>query len=296
MKRSWILMAVCLLAAVNGFAWGEKGHFIVNEAATHAVPAEMPTFFHQAYPVLVELGPEPDRWRGAGESLDAVNPPEHFLDYEYVEDLDLPSNRYRYIELLQKSGTLDRYGIRITTPGFLPWRIAEVCELLEEEWRMWRHPNLLPAERQRIETAIIFNAGILGHYVGDAANPDHTTINYNGWVGVPNTENYPTDCDSHFRFETWFVTHTMDVSKVVPLMAPPTERTDYFRTAMGEIAESNAQVETLYRIDRDGGFEGRIGTEEARSFAARRLAAGASMLRDLWWSTWVNSAGRPVRD
>ncbi|HUG41345.1 MAG TPA: hypothetical protein VMM12_12730, partial [Longimicrobiales bacterium] len=32
------------------------------------------------------------------------------------------------------------------------------------------------------------------------------------------------------------------------------------------------------------------------AFVARRLAFGAAMLRDLWWSAWVESGAPPTRD
>src|SRR5947207_8891070 len=133
-----LALFVCSLIALPLFAWGEKGHSIVNEAATMTLPTDMPPFFYRAFPQLVWLAYDPDRWRSAGESLDAANPPEHFLDYEYVADLKLPPDRYKFIDLLYTSGTLRRYGVSNSAPGFLPWRIAELCDRLTSEWRQWR--------------------------------------------------------------------------------------------------------------------------------------------------------------
>ena len=57
------------------------------------------------------------------------------------------------------------------------------------------------------------------------------------------------------------------------------------------IFESHAEVETLYRLDRDVGFDPEAPADPAaRAFAAERLAAGARMLASLWWSAWVESA------
>ncbi|HUO85294.1 MAG TPA: hypothetical protein VM534_09285 [Thermoanaerobaculia bacterium] len=288
--RTTFLLSIALLAAPPLFGWGWKGHTMVNEAATHAVPAELPAFFHRAYPRLVYLGYEPDRWRQGGDSLDAMNAPEHFLDYEYVSGLDLPKERNAFIELLIASGTLDRYGIEVSKPGFLPWRVAELCDLLELQWRTWRRGDLTADERLQVEESIIYHAGVLGHYIADGANPHHATIHYNGWVGVPNAESYPTDCDAHFRFESAFVTRAVELSEILPEMAEVTPRADYFATAVELIRESNNLVERLYALDRDGGFQQSGGSQAGEDFAARRLAHGASLLRDLWWSTWRNSA------
>ncbi len=292
MKRLLILATITLLAT-NAFAWGEKGHYIVNEAATASLPADMPHFFYKAFPELIWLGYDPDRWRGTGASLDGVNPPDHFLDLEYVAHLKLPPNRYEYIDLLYTSGVLRKEGIKNDAAGFLPWRIAEVAQTLQVEFRNWRFSTPGTSERDAIERDIIHLAGILGHYAGDSANPHHATVNYNGWVS-PNPNRYPNDCGTHSRFESNFVTHAVDVKQVVPKVAKPILRTDYFATAMESIKASNALVETLYRIDRDGAFDPmrRPPSPEGVAFASDRLAAGASLLRDLWWSAWVNSAKR----
>ena len=286
-----ILMTILLSCPLSLFAWGQHGHYLSNEAATFGTPSAMPAFFHRAYPQLVYLSYDPDRWRGSsGKSLDALNPPDHFLDFEYVAHLDLPPQRYKYLQLLTESGTLRRFSIEPTTPGFLPWRIAEMCELLEVQWRLWRQRDLSPEDRLQVEGNIIQLAGTLGHYVADSANPHHASIHYNGWVGVPNTHRYANDCDTHNRFETQFVSQVMDISQVLPALGEPKLRSDYFKTSVDFIKASVLLVETLYRIDREGGFRKRSATEESRTFVGNRLAAGASLLRDLWWSTYQNSA------
>ena len=52
-----------------------------------------------------------------------------------------------------------------------------------------------------------------------------------------------------------------------------------------------AAVETLYRIERDAGFEPHLPAQAAaRDFAAIRLAAAADMLAVLWLAAWASSA------
>ena len=290
-----VIVFVAFFVCSTAFAWGEKGHYLSNEAATFGMPNDMPTFFYRSYPELIFLAFDPDRWRGAGESLDAANPPDHFLDYEYVSNLDLPADRYKFIALLNSSGTLRRHGINNTSSGFLPWKIAEMSELLTSEFRQWRFSAPGSPERAFIEHDIIHVAGVLGHFVADSANPHHTTINFNGWV-LPNPQHYPTDCETHDRFETRFVSHAIDLSDVTSRLGSPTLRSDYFATALEFIRGSNALVERLYRMDRDGAFDVfRPVSPEGKAFTADRLAAGASLLRDIWWSAWRNSAEAPQR-
>jgi hypothetical protein len=289
LKRLLVSLAL-LFTSANAFAWGQAGHLMSNEAATIGLPNDMPQFFYRQFPQLVWLGPNPDRWRGGGPALEASNSPDHQLNYEYVASLKLPRDRYSFVALLTSSGTLRRYGIRNTDPGFLPWRIAEMCEQLTVEWRLWRAAAPGSPDRVFIERDIVRDSGVLGHFVADAANPLHDTIVYNGWT-APNPNGYANDCQIHARFETDYVTHTMTTNDIVAKMPAPQLRTDYFETAIGFIRQSNTLVERVYQIDKAGGFDTfRVTSPEAKTFTAERLAAGASLLRDLWWSAWKNSA------
>jgi len=65
MKRV-LTFTLAFFACAPPFAWGEKGHYIVNEAATMSLPTDMPQFFYKAFPQLVWSAYDPDRWRGAG--------------------------------------------------------------------------------------------------------------------------------------------------------------------------------------------------------------------------------------
>lgn len=291
-----LIPILLLFVASQVFAWGAAGHLMSSEAATLGTPNDMPHFFHEAYPKLVWLGPEPDRLKGAGESFDAFNFSNHFLDYEFVAGLELPRDRYQYIALMQSSGRLARLGISNSEAGFLPWRIAELSEELTAEFRMWRRSEPRSAERAALEGEVIRTAGHLGHFIADAANPHHATINYNGWIS-PNPHGYAIDCGAHDRFERYFVSHSVTTADVAGAMSRPVALgNDYFTIAMDFIKASNAQVETLYRLDRDGTFDlFRPLSAEGKAFTVSRLAAGSSLLRDVWWSAWQNSAKPPRR-
>ncbi len=290
MRRLVFLLLLPIAFSVPAFAWGEKGHVLAAEAAVRGVPPEMPLFFHKAYSRLVYLANDPDRWRGAGRSADDENPPEHFLDYEYVADLELPRGRHDFIALLYSSGRARARALAPDTAGFIVWQIAETSETLTDQFRRWRSMPDGP-DRDQVEETIIFLAGTLGHYVADSANPHHATIHYNGWVGDP-SRGFRNDCEAHARFESVFVTNRVELADVQPLVAAPRSRPDGFTEALALIRDSNAQVERLYALDAAGAFDYPSGSPEGKAFAAGRLALGASVLRDLWWSAWVES-GKP---
>ena len=304
MARPFVLFLplLFLLVPLPLAAWGEHGHRLASEAATRDVPPSIPSFFHRSYPRIIYMGYDPDRWYDSGPALRAANAPNHFLDLEYVQHLDLPPDRYRYLALMESSGTLRSFGIENTKAGFLPWKVAELHDLLAVQWRLWRRSSGDAIAREQIEQNIIAVAGEIGHYVADAANPHHATIHYNGWAAPQESQfecdeatgrlvcrplaPLPFDCGTHSRFESQFVSRTMTIEQITPHLRPLSEPEDAFEAIMALLEESHSLVPRIYELDRSGGFDGN-GSDASREFAASRIAAGASLLRDLWYSAWT---------
>ena len=65
-----------------------------------------------------------------------------------------------------------------------------------------------------------------------------------------------------------------------------------FRDYMQYLNDSHALVEKSYQLEKQRGFDGE-GTAESRQFIRERLAAGATMLRNMWYSAWLESAEDP---
>lgn len=267
--------------------WGSAGHEMAARAAARALPRGMPAFFLAAGPQLVYLDPEPDRWRDP--SLREMNEAwsyDHYIDLENVPAPALDAaDRFAYLRALYEAG-LERPE---RDAGFLPFRIVEVYERLVAEWRLWRAATDAQ-ERGWIEQRIVNDAGILGHYVTDGSQPHHTTIHFNGWDrDTPNPEGYTEDRTFHARFETAYVEARVtqaDVDRRVSSGARSVAGSA--RPAVLEyLRATHAELETLYRLDRDVGFDpaGPL-RAPARDFAADRLAAGATMLAVLWRSAW----------
>lgn len=273
-------------------AWGNDGHHMINRLAMSSLPADVPAFL-RADAVLNEaeyLGPEPDRWRSPAEpELNSAQAPEHFIDLEPADALGpLPHKRFDFEAKVYAAGDRpDRIGLQ-------PWQTIEVWERLKAAMRQYRtlaanHENTAP-----VEAAIVFYAGWLGHYVGDGANPLHTTIQYNGWIG-PNPDGYTTQHKIHIQFESPFISaniHSPDIAaKMTPAKAIDG---DMFDAYVAYLRQSATLVEKVYQLEKEGGFVD-TGSPESRAFAAQRLAAGASMLRDMIFSAWMDSA-QPVPD
>ncbi len=297
MRRLAARYALLLLALpLTGHStrrWGERGHIMAAQAAVDALPSEMPGFFRAARPQLAYLNPEPDRWRGGREqeadrALGEAGAPEHFIDLELLP----PSRRAQILAARDRhdyADSLRALGERVQTVGVLPFATLELAQRLRIGFRQWRGARSAQ-ERRHIEARILNDAGILGHYVTDAANPAHTTIHFNGWKG-PNPNGYATDSRFHSRFESGFVQAAIRYDDIRSLVPRAARVFPDLRTAiLAHIAESHARVEPMYAQDKATPFGVDQTSPAAKAFAAERLAAGSRMLRDLWWTAWVTSA------
>jgi hypothetical protein len=277
-------------------AWGNEGHRLINRLAATTLPADVPAFLRSeaALSEIEYLGPEPDRWRSPAEpELSTAQGPEHFIDLEPADALGpLPRHRFDFEAKVFASGQ------RPEKIGLQPWEADEVYERLKAALREYRHLAATGGESnpdtRAAEQAAVFYAGWLGHYVGDASQPLHTTIQYNGWVG-PNPNGYTTAHQIHWQFEGPFVAANLHAPEVQAKMTQPQAITgDMFDSYVAYLRHTATYVEKVYQLEKAGGFVA-AGSAESRDFTAARLAAGASMLRDMIYTAWIESA-RPVPD
>jgi hypothetical protein len=284
-----LLLTVCVQAA---FPWGNEGHGAINHVACEKLPSTVPEFLRSACDQLAYIAPEPDRWRQPSElALKRFQEPDHFIKLEAVEGMDLPPDRYSFYRELDTR--------REETPGhpddLLPERVGlqpyatiEVYERLVVAFREYRRALLEHDNPAYPEADAIFYAGWLGHYVADGANPLHTSIHYNGWVGA-NPRGYTTSNTIHWKMEGIFVAANFKQLQFAELVSSqPRQLKHPFQDYMNYLQDSHKQLEATYQLDKQGGFDG-AGTPESRQFIRGRLASGATMLRNMWYSAWVQS-------
>ena len=279
-----------LVHAPVAHAWGNEGHRLINRLAASNLPADLPAFLRSEAAVneIEYLGPEPDRWRSPAEpELVSAQAPEHFIDMELSDPfVPLPHKRFDFFAKVYAAGQKpDKIGLQ-------PWQTTEVWDRLKSAMREYRQLSTEHQDTRAVEQAIIFYAGWLGHYVADGSQPLHTTVNYNGWTGA-NPNGYTTSHQIHWQFEGPFVDANLHAADVQPKMtAAKVVEGDVFDGYIAYLKHTQTYVEKVYQLEKAGGFQG-AGSAESRDFTADRLAAGASMLRDMIYTAWVDSA-QPV--
>lgn len=273
-------------------AWGDAGHRMTGEAAALSMPGSTPEFFRKASRQLSYLNPEPDRWKDRAErdqdrALDGAYNADHFIDTEMAPPAVLAAalkapHRYAYADTLRKAG------VDATVFGYLPFAILERAQMLRVDFRNWRAAP--DSVKPMIEARIIDDAGVLGHFVADGANPLHASDQYNGWTR-DNPNGYATDKQTHARFESGYVGAKIKLADIMARMDTSARVLPDLRAAViAYLAESNAQVEPLYKLDKVSRFDTNTTSAANKAFVTDRLAFGAKMLRDIWWTAWVTSA------
>lgn len=159
MKKTLILAAGCLL--ISGFApiWGFFAHQRINRLAVFTLPPELIGFYKTNLTVITEASVNPDKRRYAIPE----EAPRHFIDLDHYSDsvvAVMPRDWYEAVKV-HPEDSLEAHGV-------LPWHIYAMYLRLRDAF-MLRDPALIT--RMSAE---------LGHYIGDAHVPLHTTENYNG--------------------------------------------------------------------------------------------------------------------
>lgn len=140
-------------------SWGFLVHRTINQLAVYRLPRPMQDFFWKNRAYLVQQAPRPDIRRNS----DAQEASRHFIDLEAYGDSAAWKMPLRWDEAVRQytMDTLKKY-------GYVPYEVQRVRGLLTE------------AFRRRDRDSILFYSADLGHYIGDANVPLHTTVNYDG--------------------------------------------------------------------------------------------------------------------
>lgn len=166
--RLYILLMVLPLLAFHylqknsAAVWGFHAHKKINRMATFTLPPEMFVFYKHNIEFITEHAVDPDKRRYAVEG----EAQRHFIDIDHYkipgEDVfKTVPKKWKDAIAKYTEDTIQEYGI-------VPWHIDVM---------MFR---LTDAFKEKDFDRILRLSADLGHYVGDAHVPLHTTENYNG--------------------------------------------------------------------------------------------------------------------
>lgn len=309
-----IALTVVASAAARAVAWDEEGHVVVTRLAFQTLPTSMPAWIRtpQVQARLEYLSAEPDRWRGANAvQLDHINKPDHYIDLELLEPYGMnintmPRLRRQFTDALaefriahpevardyQPESDSD-YVYRV--PGLLPYSIAELQAKVVSSWSTLKtfEANRAAVTDEMMAAArdnVVYNMGILSHFIGDGAQPLHLTVHHNGWVG-DNPRGFGTSKRFHSYIDGGVLKrHGFDRDHLPgPAKPPALVRHDKcWEDVAAYLTASHAQMVPLYELEKSGELQ----KEKGKALIRDRLVEGGSMLAGMWVSAWET----PVND
>ena len=313
-----VLIAFLQFGTHPARAWDFEGHRTVNLLALSTLPTNFPAFVREpaAAERIAFLAGEMDRWRNTPDlPLKHYSFPDHYIDMEELADYGLkpemlPIFRYDFVAQLalirkahpekfpEPDATRNQDHTRGLV-GLLPWGIAESVGKLKSGLSYLKafEEAGTPVEIANAQANIIYVMGVMGHLVGDASQPLHTTIHHHGWVG-----DNPHDYTTNQRFHSWidggFFNKTgganvaalkskLRPAQLVSINGRPAKPEEMFQVAILFLLEQNKLVEPLYQLDKDGKLsgEGEKGLE-GKAFLEGQLLKSGQLLGDFWFTAW----------
>ncbi|MFT4757309.1 MAG: hypothetical protein ACI91R_001962 [Vicingaceae bacterium] len=281
---SFVFIAVMLVCQ----SWGFYGHKRINRMAVFTLPPEMVGFYKKNIEYVTAHAVDPDKRRYASKG----EAPRHYIDIDhYAKEGQnvfqiMPRNWFDAVEKFSED-TLQAYGI-------VPWHVARMTNWLTK------------AFESRDANRILSVSADIGHYIGDAHVPLHTTENYNGQL---------TDQKG---------IHGLWESRIPELMA---DEYDYFvgrakyinrpiDAIWAAVIESHSHLDSVLLIEKD--LTQKIASDQKYAFETRgkstvrqysqqfslaytnrmgdmvetRMRKAIVMVGSIWYTAWVN-AGQP---
>lgn len=301
------LAAALATPATSVLAWGASGHRVVGVVAASSLPSDVPAFLRTptAIAAIGEYAREPDRWKGSGKIHDTDRDSAHFLDIDDQGRMyggpmftvaTLPPTRADYETALRAVGQ-DAW-----KAGYLPYAIIDGYQQLVKDFTYWRILTAVvkiekdatrlayyKADLKRREELLLRDLGVWAHYVGDASQPLHLSVHYNGWGDYPNPNGYTNSRQIHSQFEGPLAKAVGDQASIQALV-PAYQACDCSieTRVVGYLTETWKQTEPLYQLEKAGAL---VATDpRGKAFVQTRIAAGATALRDLVVDAWSASA------
>lgn len=283
-----ICFSILILKSGNTQGWGFYAHKRINRLAVFTLPEEMIGFYKKHIVFLTENAVNPDRRRYSVKD----EAPRHYIDLDVYGDSALhkmPRYWKDAVEMFSED-TLKAYGI-------VPWHI----NLMKF--------RLTDAFRNRDINGILRLSADIGHYIGDANVPLHTTENYNGQLsgqyGIHGfwesrlPELFSNDYDflvgqasyiENTQLEAWEAVSNAHHALDSVLMFEKKLTREFDDSKKYSYEERGSVTTKVYSRKFSGSYHDRLDGQ-----VERRMRASIKMVGDFWFTCWVD-AGQPDLD
>jgi hypothetical protein len=286
MKKRVLLMVTLIFGAymlVN--AWGFWAHQRINRIAVFTLPPEMIGFYKTNIEYITAHAVDPDKRRYAFDE----EAPRHYIDLDHYGKYPYDTIPRKWNDAVAKfsEDTLMAYGI-------VPWHVEVM------------YYRLVDAFKAKDANRILKISADIGHYIGDAHVPLHTTENYNGQqtdqVGIHGLleSRLPEVFGNNYDF---FVGKADYVDKPLDFMWKTVLQSNKALDsvfAFEKQASINVGSDLKYAIEQKGAQSIRVYSQEFSAeysrllsgLVERRMRQAIIAVGSLWYTAWVD-AGQP---
>ena len=284
LRRKWKVFLVVGLVWLINSGWGFFGHRQINRHAIFLLPTEMMGFYKYHLEFIEESAVNPDKRRYAVKGEAA----RHYLDMDRYDGKFLPE-RWEEAMACYGEDSLDAHGV-------LPWNLSRTVGALRQAF-LTKDPD-----------RILRLSADLGHYVGDAHVPLHTTSNYDGQqTGQHGLHSFWESRLPELYFEKYdlLIGHAAYVPDLSSHIWKIVHRSSSMVDSVVHLEQRLFQVHGNYKY----GFETRSGStvktvsadyarlyhEVLDGMVERQMRCSIKCVADLWFTAWVD-AGQPNLD
>lgn len=285
-----IILFALASAGFTCISWGTFGHEHINRAAVLALPPPLQSFFYNHIDYITQESTVPDLRKYT--LSDKAENPRHYIDLENFGSRDSLPKTLEEVKL--------KYDTKfIADNGILPWYIQDMMA------------KLTTAFKEKRKTEILFLAADLGHYLGDAHMPLHTSANHDGqmtnqkgihalWESrLPelfgNNYNYYTSEATYIEnieTETWRIIYNshqlvdtlLRIDRELKASFPADNI--YEKDAQGNI-KKNKFKQTIFTLEYATALHTKL-----NGMVEQQMAKSIKASADFWYTAWVN-AGKP---
>jgi hypothetical protein len=290
-KISGAIIITCIIGLTPMLlSWGTFGHEHINRAAVFALPQPLQTFFYNHIDFITQEATVPDLRKYT--ISDKAEGPKHFIDLENFGSVDsLPKT----LEEAKK-----KYDEKfLSQNGILPWYVKELME------------KLTKAFKEKKKTEILFIAADLGHYIGDAHMPLHTSSNYDGQMsgqkGIHSLweSRIPEMFGKDYNFNVAEAKVIENTDKEIWNIIFSSHKLKDTLLSVDKALRKMIPENKVFKVDADGKVEkSKFGqsvyTDEyakqlhdaLKGMVEKQMRASITATADFWFTAWVN-AGKP---
>lgn len=284
-KRYGILLALTVLL-VTASSWGYLVHRSAQQLAVYELPGTLRMFFYLNMDTLVYHSVRPDIRRGT----DTTEATKHFIDLEMYGD---SANNKMPIKWEDAVNAFSRDSL--LKYGYVPYHIVHMKQKLTE------------AFRNRNLDSILFYAADIGHYIGDANVPLHTSVNYDGQLtDQKGLHSLWESIVPELELSTYQLTSRHKATYLANPAKAIMEAVQHAHSLLPAVFEKEKEVaknfseEEKYHVQMRRGRESKSYSSAFAKAYAKELAPmmndqlikTADLIADFWYTSWVDG-GKP---